>query len=210
MFKRIRERFRQDRGLHQATVRVDFFPQDQVTPHIFWHYSLDQESDTVPLVVHVYARILYELAELNETRVARELIEFLEQVCDRVQARAGRSKRPRLPLGQLKLVAEAEGPPVRTYRAEFFQQPGGSHRLEFQGALGKESFYLPAAFLVLLQSCLDRLKGESVKRLARALVRLHAYYRYRRDFWDGGALAAGPVFALGSEELKPEEATPEV
>jgi hypothetical protein len=210
MFKRIRERFRQDRGLHQATVRVDFFPQDQVTPHIFWHYSLDQESDTIPLVVYVYARILYELAELNETRVARELIEFLEQVCDRLQARAGRDKRPRLPLGQLKLVAEAEGPPGRTYRAEFFQLSGGSHRLEFQGALGKESFYLPAAFLVLLQSCLGSLEDEAVKRLARALVRLHAYYRYRRDFWDGGALGAGPIFALGTEELKPEETTPEV
>jgi len=210
MFKRILERFRQDRGLHQATVRVDFFPQDQVAPQIFWHYSLDQESDTVPLVVFVYARILYELAELNETRVARELIEFLEQVCERVQAGAGHAKRPRLPLGQLKLVARPEAPPVRTYRAEFFQLSGGGHRLEFEGALGKESFYLPAAFLVLLQSCLESLNDEAVKRLARALVRLHAYYRYRRDFWDGGALAAGPVFALGPEELKPEEATPEV
>jgi hypothetical protein len=210
MFKRILERFRQDRGQHQATVRVDFCPQDQVSPHIVWHYSLDQESDTVPLVVFVYARVLYELAELNETRVARELIEFLEQVCERVQAGAGRAKRPRLPLGQLKLVAEAEGPPVRTYRAEFFQLSGGGHRLEFEGALGKESFYLPAAFLVLLQSCLESLNDEAVDRLARALVRLHAYYRYRRDFWDGGALAAGPVFALGPEELKPEEATPEV
>jgi len=210
MFKRILERFRQDRGLHQATVRVDFFPQDQVAPQIFWHYSLDQESDTVPLVVFVYARILYELAELNETRVARELIEFLEQVCGLVQAGAGRAKRPRLPLGQLKVVPQPEVPPVRTYRAEFFQLPGGGHRLEFEGALGKESFYLPAAFLVLLQSCLESLNDEAVKRLARALVRLHAYYRYRRDFWDGGALAAGPVFALGPEELKPEEATPEV
>ncbi|MFH1595533.1 MAG: hypothetical protein ABIG94_04070 [Pseudomonadota bacterium] len=210
MFKRILERFRQDRGQHQATVRVDFFPQDQVAPHIVWHHSLDQESDTVSLVVFVYARILYELAELNETRVARELIEFLEQVCELVQAGAGRAKRPRLPLGQLKLVAEAVEPPVRTYRAEFFQLSGGGHRLEFEGALGKESFYLPAAFLVLLQSCLESLNDEAVKRLARALVRLHAYYRYRRDFWDGGALAAGPVFALGPEELKPEEATPEI
>ncbi len=210
MFKRILERLRQDRGQNQATMRVDLFPQDQVAPHIVWHHSLDQESDTVSLVVFVYARILYELAELNETRVARELIEFLEQVCELVQAGAGRAKRPRLPLGQLKLVAEAEGPPVRTYRAEFFQLSGGGHRLEFEGALGKESFYLPAAFLVLLQSCLESLNDEAVKRLARALVRLHAYYRYRRDFWDGGALAAGPVFALGPEELKPEEATPEV
>ena len=114
MFKRILERFRQDRGLHQATVRVDFFPQDQVAPQIFWHYSLDQESDTVPLVVFVYARILYELAELNETRVARELIEFLEQVCERVQASAGHAKRPRLPLGQLKLGAGPVGAPGRT------------------------------------------------------------------------------------------------
>ena len=51
MIKRLLERFRQDRGLHKATVRVDFSPQNQVTPHILWHRSEDPEADTVPLVV---------------------------------------------------------------------------------------------------------------------------------------------------------------
>jgi len=210
MFKRLLERFRQDRGRHRATVRVDFFPQDRVFPHIYWHESEDPERDTMPLVVFLYARILYELAELNETRVARELISFLEKVCDRVQAGAGGSKRPRLPLGQVELVNEPNLSAARSYQAEFFQLQAGGYRLEFQGAIGKESFYLPAAFLALLQSCLDSLADETLKQLARALTRLHAYYRLRRDFWDSGALAAGPGFALGPEELKPEEATPEV
>jgi hypothetical protein len=211
MFKRILERFRYDRGLHQATVRVDFFPQDRVAPHIFWHQSQDPETDAIPLVVFLYARILYELAELNETRVARELIAFLEQVCALVQGGAGRVGRPRLPLGKLKLVEdEPTLPAVRSYQADFYQLQSGAYRLDFQGAIGKERFYLPAAFLVLLQSCLDSLRDDSIKQLALALVRLNAYYRLRRDFWDGGALAAGPVFALGAEELKPEEAAPEV
>jgi hypothetical protein len=210
MLKRLLERFRQDRGLHQATVRVDFFPQDQVAPRIIWHRSEEPESEAVTLVVYLYARILYELAELNENRVARELIEFLERVCSRVQAGTGGARRPRLPLGKLKLAAEIETEPVRSYQADFYLLQAGGYRLEFQGALGKESFFLPAAFLALLQSCLDNLGDAAIKQLARALVRLHAYYRYRRDFWDGGALAAGPGFALGVEELKPEEATPEV
>ena len=81
MFKQLLERFRQDRGLHKATVQVDFFPENQVSPQILWLSSTSPEADTVPLVLHVYARILYELAELNEGRVARELIRFLDQVC---------------------------------------------------------------------------------------------------------------------------------
>ena len=58
MIKRILERFRRDRGLHKATVKIDFYPQDEVTPHIFWHRSQDPENDTIPLVVFSYARIL--------------------------------------------------------------------------------------------------------------------------------------------------------
>ena len=79
MLKRLLERFRQDRGLHKATVRVNFSPQNQVTPQITWLSSNSPEADTVPLILLVYARILYELAELNEGRVARELI-TLEEV----------------------------------------------------------------------------------------------------------------------------------
>jgi len=210
MFKRLLERFRQDRGLHKATVRVDFSPQNQVTPQISWLSSNSPEADTIPLILLVYARILYELAELNEGRVARELIRFLDQVCERVSDGDGPPRRPRLPLGQLHLTAEPGQPATRSYRAELYEFQGGGYRLDFQGSLGKEGFYLPGAFLALLQSCLDSLTDDALSRLTRGLVRLHLYYRYRRDFWEGGALTSGPIFALGAEEIRPEAATPEV
>ena len=210
MFKRLLERFRQDRGLHKATVRVDFSPQNQVTPQISWLSSTSPEADTIPLILLVYARILYELAELNEGRVARELIRFLDQVCERVLDGDGPPRRPRLPLGELSLAPEPGQPATRSYRAELFEFQGGGYRLDFQGSLGKEGFYLPGAFLALLQSCLDSLPDDALRRLTRGLARLHLYYRYRRDFWEGGALTAGPTFALGTEEIRPEAATPEV
>jgi len=205
MIKRLLKWFRQGQGLHKATVRIDFFPQDLVTPYIFWHRSQDPEADTVDLLIFVYARILYELAELNEVRVARELMAFLNQVCERLLTGEGPLRRLRLPLGELRLTTEPQAPAVRTYQAEFYQLKDGNCRLEFHGSLGKESFYLPGAFLTLLQSCLDNLGDEALTRLARSVGRLHDYYRLRRDFWDGGALAAAPVFALGAEELRPEE-----
>jgi hypothetical protein len=210
MFKKLMERWRQDRGRHTATVRIDFFPQDQVTPHIFWLRSQDPDGDTVPLILLVYARILYELAELNELRVARELMRFLDQVCARVLDGDGSPRRPRLPLGQLQLTDEPGEEAVRTYQAELYELKAGGYRLDFQGSLGKEGFYLPGAFLALLQSCLDNLGDETLRRLARGLGRLHVYYHYRRDFWESGALTSAPLFALGTEEIWPEEATPEV
>lgn len=211
MLKRIFQRFRQDRGRHQASLRVDFFPEDRVTPNIYWHQSQNPEGDIVPLAVCLYARILYELAELNETRVARQVIEYLEKAfCNPLLQEDGAAKKPRLSLGKLHLVTESALPAERSYQAEFYQYQAGGYRLDFQGAIGKESYYLPAAFLALLQSCLENLGEETLKQLARGIARLHAYYRYRRDFWDGAALAAGPAFALGREIIKPEEATPEV
>jgi hypothetical protein len=210
MLKRLLERFRQDRGLHKATVRVDFSPQNQVTPQILWLSSNSPEADTVPLVLLVYARILYELAELNEGRVARELIRFLDQVCDRVLDSDGPPQRPRLPLGQLTLGTDSGQPAAKSYQAEFYEFAAGGFSLDFKGSIGKEGFYLPGAFLALLQSCLDHLGDDALRRLTRGLVRLHFYYRYRRDFWEGGALTAGPIFALGTEEIHPEAATPEV
>jgi hypothetical protein len=172
--------------------------------------SNSPEADTIPLILLVYARILYELAELNEGRVARELIRFLDQVCERVIDGDGPPRRPRLPLGELHLAAEPGQPATRSYQAEFYEVQGGGYRLDFKGSLGKEGFYLPGAFLALLQSCLDSLTDDALRRLTRGLARLHHYYRYRRDFWEGGALSAGPVFALGTEEIRPEAATPEV
>jgi hypothetical protein len=210
MFKRLLERLRQDRGRHTATVRVDFFPQNQVTPHISWLRNQDPDTDTNLLILLVYARILYELAELNEMRVARELIRFLDQVCERVLDSDGPPRRPQLPLGQLEFTAEPGRPVIRSYQAELYELKAGGYRLEFKGSLGKEGFYLPGAFLVLLQSCLNNLGDEALRRLARGLMRLHLYHRYRRDFWEGGALTAGPLFALGAEEIRPEEAPPEV
>jgi hypothetical protein len=210
MLKRLLERFRQDRGLHKATVLVDFSSQNQVTPQITWLSSNSPEADTIPLILLVYARILYELAELNEGRVARELIRFLDQICERVMDGDGPPRRPRLPLGQLQLVAEPGQPATRSYQAELYEFQGGGYRLDFKGSIGKEGFFLPGAFLALLQSCLDHLGDDALRRLTRGLVRLHLYYRYRRDFWEGGALTAGPTFALGTEELRPGAATPEV
>lgn len=210
MFKRLLERLRQDRGRHKATIRIDFFPQNQVTPHIFWLNSQDHDSDTVPLMLLIYARILYELAELNELRVARELIRFMEQVCERVLDSDGPPRRPQLPLGQLQMSNEPGRPAMRTYQAEFYEFKTGGYRLEFKGSIGKEGFYLPGSFLVLMQSCLNNLGDDALRNLAKGLERLHLYYRYRRDFWEGGALTTGPLFALGTEEIRPEEATPEV
>jgi hypothetical protein len=204
------ERFRRDRGRLRATIRIDFFPQDQVTPHIFWKNRENSEQDTVPLVIYSYARLLYELSELNELRVARELIGFLDQVYKRVLTDDGPPRRPRLPLGQLCLVNDSGAPTVRRYQLEFYELPDGGYRTEYQGSLGKEGFYLPGAFLALLQSCLDRLEDDTLRQLIRGLGRLHDYYRYRRDFWEGGSLASGPAFALGKEELRPEEAVPDV
>jgi hypothetical protein len=210
MFKRLLDRFSQDRGRHTATVRIDFLPQNQVLPQIFWLGNRTAADDPIPLVLMVYARILYELAELNEMRVARELIRFLEQVCHRVMDGDGPPRRVRLPLGQLHLVAESQELAERSYQAELYELKDGSYRLDFQGSLRKEGFYLPGAFLSLLQSCLERLEDEPLRRLVQGVVRLHLYHRYRRDFWEGGALTAGPLFALGTQEINPEEATPEV
>jgi hypothetical protein len=210
MLRKLLQRFRRDLGFHKAAVRIDFFADDQVAPFIFWYRSQDTENDSVPLILYVYARVLYELAELNKVQVAKQLMEFMEQVCERILISDGPPRRPRLPLGQLRMTTELQTPALRTYQADFFHLQDGNYRLEFRGSLGKEELYLPGAFLALFQSCLDRLGDEALKRLASALGRLHQYYRYRRDFWDGGALSAGPVFALGHETLRSEEPAPEI
>lgn len=206
MIKRLLERFRRDRGWHKATAQVDFFADDLVIPSIVWHRPQDSPHETIPLVVYLYARILYELAELNKVQVARQLMDFVEQVCQRLTSTEGPHKRLRLPLGQLRYSTEPPlSPAVRTYQAEFYQFQDGHHRLDFRGSLGKEELYLPGAFLALLQFCLDELGDEPLRRLPQALGRLHLYYRYRRDFWEGTSLSAGPAFSLSTEELRPEE-----
>jgi len=209
MIKRLQEfweRLRRDRGRIRATVRVDFYPNKTARSRVEWHDAGNQERDLVSLAIFFYARILFELAELNETRVANELITFISQVVGLVLTEDGPPNRPRLPMGELTLREEPpSGPASRSYRADFFQQEDGQYRLNFKGSLGKEGVYFPAAYVVFLQDCINGLDDEALHHLARSLGRLHDYYRFRKDFWEGTTLSAGPVFALGNVQLIPAE-----
>jgi len=209
MIKRLSEFWewlRRDRGRLKATVRVDFYPNKGAIPTVVWNDGSNQHQDTVTLTLFLYARILYELAELNETRTAKELMAFLSQVVNVVLANEGPPNRPRLPLGELHLEEAAPAEPAsRSYKAEFYQLRDGQYRMDFEGSLGKEGVYLPATYVVFLQDCLNRLEDEALRQLAESHRRLHAYYKFRRDFWDSSALSTGPAFALGDEKLRPEE-----
>jgi hypothetical protein len=210
MIKRFLEKFRRDAGKHRATVRLDFFPGDEVTVGLFWHQGPGGQEETVILAAYFYARILYELGELNQVRVARELMDFVDRVASLVKGEKETPTRTRLPLGRLRLTkGGGEEPPSRSYQGQFFELGEGAFRLDFMGSFGEESFYLPANFLVLLQYCMDNLKDEPLEKLARCLGRMHQYYRLRRDFWDGSSLSAAPVFGLGNEEIREEEAKEE-
>jgi hypothetical protein len=199
------ERLRGDQGRLKATVRVDFYPHRTAYSSLVWHNSGEQERDSVPLAIFLYARILFELAELNETRVAKELMGFLSQVTDLVLTEEGAPHRPRLPLGELTLPEEAPSEaPSRSYSADFFLQKNGQLRVHFQGSLGKEGVYLPTAFVVFLQYCINKLSDEALGRLTQSLRRLHEYYQVRQDFWDSASVTTGPVFALGAGKLSPE------
>jgi hypothetical protein len=205
MFKGLLQRFRRPGGIHLAALHIDFTATDQVATSISWYRSTNQDQDTVVLTLWFYARILYELAELNEVRVARELIAYLEQLSDRILTNAGPPNRPRLRLGNLTVLPELPNPPVRSYRAEFYQLQDDKYRLEFQGSIGKEGFYLPGAFLVFLRHCLENLSDAALIKLGKGIGRLHSYYRYRRDFWEGASLSGGPLFALSSEEISSQQ-----
>jgi hypothetical protein len=67
--------------------------------------------------------------------------------------------------------------------------------------IGKEKFFLPASFLVLLQYGIQHLQASRQEHLAGCLTRLNHYYRYKRDFWNSSALSEGPSFALGKETI---------
>jgi hypothetical protein len=205
LFQDFWERLRGDKGRLLATVRVDFYSNRTAYPSLVWHNSVDQERDPVSLAIFLYARVLYELAELNETRVAKELIAFLSQVTELVLTQEGAPNRPRLPLGELTLPEGAPSePPNRSYSADFFQHQEGQYRVNFQGSLGKEGVYLPTAYVVFLQDCINGLSDEALRRLAQSLERLHEYYQMRKDFWDIASLTAGPVFALGTGNMSPK------
>jgi hypothetical protein len=213
MIKQLQEvwdRLTRNRGQLKATVRVDFYPNKNARASLEWQDSFKSEHDTVSLTIFLYARILFELAELNETRVAKELMAFVSQVVDLILTEEGSPNRPPLPLGELSLPAEAPSEaPNRSYQGDYYHQQDGQYRMDFKGSLGKEGVYLPATYVVFLQNCINTLDDESLRRLAQSLARLHEYYKLRKDFWDGTAMSAGPIFAMGSAKIGPEEMSPE-
>jgi hypothetical protein len=53
----------------------------------------------------------------------------------------------------------------------------------------------------LLQYAILHIQENYLEELARRLIRLNQYYRYKRDFWNSIVLTEGPSFALGSETI---------
>jgi hypothetical protein len=193
--------FDRDRETLQGRILVHFLEDDQVIPKIEWQAGRIEGDDWIRMIIFYYARILFELAELNETRVARELLNFVSQISDRLANPARNSGKMQIPLGKLRLGQELTQPSTRIYQATLYSRRNGTYRLEFVGMLGKEKFYLPASFLVLLQYVIMRLEQNQLVQLALRLHRLNQYYRYKRDFWNSVALTEGPTFALGNETI---------
>ncbi len=159
------------------------------------------DDDWIKFILFYYARIMFELAELNETRVARELMNFVSQISVRLANPAKTSGKMQIPLGKLRFGQELSHPSTRIYQATLYAKKGGSYRLEFESMIGKEKFYLPASFLVLLQYGIIHIQETHLEQLAQGLARLNQYYRYKKDFWNSVALTEGPKFALGKETI---------
>lgn len=193
--------WRRERETLQCRVRIAFLADDQVVPRVEWSLGQPRVEDWLRCLFFYYARIMFELAELNETRVARELMEFVHRIGKRLTNQSTESGKVTIPLGKLRLGAEGGQPSQRTYQAALFVNRQGVHHLDFSGMLGKEKFYLPASFLALLQHVIHILPEEHLEQLGRGLQRLHQYYRYKRDFWDSAALSEGPRLALGTEAI---------
>jgi hypothetical protein len=191
---------RQRETLH-CRLRIHFLADDLVVPQIEWQLGRPSPEDWRRCLLFYYARIMFELAELNETRVARELLEFVNRICARLHQLPDETESITLPLGKLRLASEVNQPSQRTYQAELYLNRQGVARLEFTRLLGKEKFYLPASFLVLLQHVINTLPRQELPSLVQGLQRLHLYYHYKRDFWDSAALTEGPRLALGSENI---------
>lgn len=193
--------FNKDRETLKGKAIIHFLEDDQVVPLMEWHVSQIGDDDWIGFMLFYYARIMFELAELNETRVARELMNFVAQISGRLANPAKSSTRMQIPLGKLRLGQVLSQPSSRIYQAALYAKKTGSHRLDFVSMIGKEKFYLPASFLVLLQYGIMNIKEENQAQLARGLARLNQYYRYKRDFWNSIALTEGPSFALGQEHI---------
>ena len=193
--------FDRDRETLQGRVLIHFLEDDQAVPQIEWNSGQMKDDDWIRFIVFYYARIMFELAELNENRVARELLNFVSQITGRMANPAKNSGRIQIPLGKLRLGREFSQPSNRIYQAALYAKRSGTYRLEFEGMIGKEKFYLPASFLVLLQYAILHIQENHLEELARRLIRLNQYYRYKRDFWNSIVLTEGPSFALGSETI---------
>lgn len=193
--------FDRDRETLQGRILIHFLENDQVIPQLEWNSGRMGDDDWIRIIIFYYARIMFELAELNETRVARELMNFVSQISDRLANPAKNSGRIQIPMGKLRLGQELSQPSTRIYQGTLYSRRNGTYRLEFEGMIGKEKFYLPASFLVLLQYGILRLQENRLEQLAQCLNRLNQYYRYKRDFWNSVALTEGPTFALGSETI---------
>ena len=124
---------------------------------------------------------MFELAELNETRVARELMNFVSQISDRM-ANPVKNGRIRIPTGKLRLGSNFPNRALKIYQAILYSRRNGTYRLEFEGMIGKEKFYLPANFLMLLQYGILHIQGNHLEQLAQRLNRLREYYRYKKIF----------------------------
>lgn len=200
--------FNRERETLQGRVVIHFLEDDQAVPQIEWISGQMAEGDWIRLIVFYYARIMFELAELNETRVARELMNFVSQISKRMANPAKNSGRIQIPLGKLRLGRELTQPSNRVYQAALYAKKSGAHRLEFESMIGREKFYFPASFLVLLQYAILDMQENHLEELALRLTRLNQYYRYKRDFWNSIVLTEGPTFALGSETIT--EPDPEI
>jgi hypothetical protein len=200
--------FDRERETLKGRVLIHFLEDDQVVPQIEWHAGQMGDEDCIRLILFYYARIMFELAELNETRVARELMQFVSQISGRLANPAGSAGKMQIPLGKLRLGEDLSQPSNRIYQASLFAKSSGAYRLEFESIIGREKFYLPASFLVLLQYGIRHIRENHLEQLARGLARLNQYYRYKRDFWNSAALTEGPSFALGKETIT--EPDPEI
>jgi hypothetical protein len=192
----------------KGRVLIHFLEDDQVVPLMEWQTGHMGDDDWIRFILFYYARIMFELAELNETRVARELMQFVSQISDRLGNPAKSSGKIQIPLGKLRLAEELSHPSNRIYQAALYAKKSGMYRLDFESMIGKEKYYLPASFLVLLQSGIRRIQENHLEQLARGLTRLNQYYRYKRDFWNSVALTEGPSFALGNDTIT--EPDPEI
>jgi hypothetical protein len=193
--------FNRERETLKGRVLIHFSEDDQVVPQIEWYVGQMGDDDWIRLILFYYARIIFDLAELNETRVARELMHFVSQISSRLANPAKAPSKMKIPLGKLRLGQELSQPSNRIYQASLFARSSGAFRLELESMIGKEKFYLPASFLVLLQYGIIHIRENHLEQLARGLTRLNQYYRYKRDFWNSAALTEGPSFALGNETI---------